>query len=225
MPDYEAATVNASIKGTRIGVPTNYYFEDMSEEIHALFDASLKTFEELGAEIVQVTVSDHEELADLQNIIMGSEAATLHAHWLQNSPGRLFRAGPGPYTAGARLSRSALPTSVTVAGGNHRAFLRRCLLVSAMSCISLYSMYRSRRSKKPMSRRHRNFPTVLASITRNTRPINYLGLQASPCPPGSRRTAFRRPFNWSAARSRRRRCSGSPPPMRLRRIGTAWYLM
>ena len=82
VPDYEAATLAPDVHGLRIGVPRNYYYDTVTEEVKALLDGSLRELEGLGAEIVEVTVPHHEHIAHLQHVVQTSEAATLHADWL-----------------------------------------------------------------------------------------------------------------------------------------------
>ena len=82
VPDYEAATLAPDIRGLRVGVPRNYYYDTVVPEVKALLDGSLRELEGLGAEIVEVTVPHHEHIAHLQHVVQTSEAATLHADWL-----------------------------------------------------------------------------------------------------------------------------------------------
>ena len=82
VPDYEAATLAPDVRGLRVGVPRNYYYDTVVPEVKALLDGSLRELEGLGAEIVEVTVPHHEHIAHLQHVVQTSEAATLHADWL-----------------------------------------------------------------------------------------------------------------------------------------------
>ena len=84
VPDYEAETIAPNVRGLRIGVPRNYYYDTVAAEVKTLLDGSLRELEGLGAEIVEVTVPHHDHIAHLQHVIQTSEAATLHADWLAN---------------------------------------------------------------------------------------------------------------------------------------------
>ena len=86
VPDYEGETIAPDIRGLRIGVPRNYYYDTVAPEVKALLDGSLRDLEGLGAEIVEVTVPHHEHIAHLQHVLQTSEAATLHADWLADRP-------------------------------------------------------------------------------------------------------------------------------------------
>ncbi len=85
VPDYEAA-LEQPIKGLRIGVPTNYYYEVTTPEIKQLQEASLAVLRDLGAEIIEVEVPDMHVLTHMSNIVFPAEAATIHAIWLRERP-------------------------------------------------------------------------------------------------------------------------------------------
>jgi len=83
--DYEAR-LSGGVRGMRIGVPTNFFYEDVSDEVRACIEESLRVFRELGAEIVKVQVPHVDILDGLSNVIMASEAATIHGNWLRARP-------------------------------------------------------------------------------------------------------------------------------------------
>jgi len=84
-PDYEAL-LERPIKGLRIGVPTNYYYDVVSSEIKTLQEASLAVFADLGAQIVEVAVPDMHLPTHMSNIVFVAEAAAIHATWLRERP-------------------------------------------------------------------------------------------------------------------------------------------
>lgn len=86
VPDYEAEVEHPDVKGLKIGRPTNYYFDQVSSEVATALDAALTVFVSLGAEVVDVSVPDHDQLGLLQGLISTSEAATLHHAWLRDHP-------------------------------------------------------------------------------------------------------------------------------------------
>ena len=95
--------------GSGSGVPRNYYYDTVTEEVKALLDGSLRELEGLGAEIVEVTVPHHDHIAHLQHIVQTSEAATLHADWLSDRPGDYGPPGPGPDPARPRDAGHLVP--------------------------------------------------------------------------------------------------------------------
>ncbi len=81
--DYEAYTLAPDVKGLKIAIPQNYYYDHVTSEVRELLNTSLKKYEELGAHIVEVSVPDHDKLSDFAGVVMGSEAATLHGKWIR----------------------------------------------------------------------------------------------------------------------------------------------
>lgn len=77
VPDYVALLENR-VSGLKIGMPTNYFFDYLEEEIEVSVKEAIKKLESLGATIVDVTIpnlhlSEYSELVTIQ-----SEAATYH---------------------------------------------------------------------------------------------------------------------------------------------------
>jgi aspartyl-tRNA(Asn)/glutamyl-tRNA(Gln) amidotransferase subunit A len=85
VPDYAKALIG-SVKGLRIGVPTNYFFENVNAQTGAAVRAAIAKLQEMGAAIVEVTVP-HAELATSAGwIVAMAEAACFHEQRLKTSP-------------------------------------------------------------------------------------------------------------------------------------------
>jgi aspartyl-tRNA(Asn)/glutamyl-tRNA(Gln) amidotransferase subunit A len=61
----------------RIGMPENFYFDDLDPEIHVAVEQSAKRAEKLGAKIVRVRVPDPDGLMSTARTILLCEAATV----------------------------------------------------------------------------------------------------------------------------------------------------
>jgi aspartyl-tRNA(Asn)/glutamyl-tRNA(Gln) amidotransferase subunit A len=83
VPDYEAM-LGASLRGMRIAVATNHYWESMSPEIGDILEAALRVLSKHGAAIKRREVPYHRELRGLGNIVISAEFCTLHDDWLRN---------------------------------------------------------------------------------------------------------------------------------------------
>ena len=81
VPDYVQDLGN-SLKGLRIGIPANYYNEDVDDDVTAAIDDSCQVFRHLGAELIEVTVPDPGLTMRLGQLILAAEAAALHEKWL-----------------------------------------------------------------------------------------------------------------------------------------------
>jgi aspartyl-tRNA(Asn)/glutamyl-tRNA(Gln) amidotransferase subunit A len=82
--DYSSA-IGGGVEGLSIAVPANYFFEDLSDDGRAAFDAALGVFKELGASVDDVTI-EHADLAKASSAIMLPEAYAYHAADLTETP-------------------------------------------------------------------------------------------------------------------------------------------
>jgi aspartyl-tRNA(Asn)/glutamyl-tRNA(Gln) amidotransferase subunit A len=108
VPDYSAALVE-DMKGLTIGVPRHFFCADdplISRDTLSVVEEALKTLQELGARVVEVTIPSLQYAGAAQPVIMLSEAFTYHARNLRSKPEAFgdmvrlrFRVG-GLFTAG-----------------------------------------------------------------------------------------------------------------------------
>jgi aspartyl-tRNA(Asn)/glutamyl-tRNA(Gln) amidotransferase subunit A len=108
VPDYSAALVE-DMKGLSIGVPRHFFCADdplISRDTLSVVEEALKTLQELGARVVEVTIPSLQYAGAAQPVIMLSEAFTYHARNLRSKPEAFgdmvrlrFRVG-GLFTAG-----------------------------------------------------------------------------------------------------------------------------
>jgi aspartyl-tRNA(Asn)/glutamyl-tRNA(Gln) amidotransferase subunit A len=108
VPDYAAALIE-DVKGMTIGVPRHFFFADeptIDRDTLAVVETALKTLQELGARVVEVTVPGLQYAGAAQPVIMLSEAFAYHARKLRSKPEEFgdmvrarFRTG-GLFTSG-----------------------------------------------------------------------------------------------------------------------------
>jgi aspartyl-tRNA(Asn)/glutamyl-tRNA(Gln) amidotransferase subunit A len=91
LPSYQAAlasgrTPEEAVRGTRLGIPTSYFFAVLDDEVERAVRGAIRTFEGLGATVVDVAMPDDlEELFDAAyRGVQRPEAYTYHADqgWL-----------------------------------------------------------------------------------------------------------------------------------------------
>jgi aspartyl-tRNA(Asn)/glutamyl-tRNA(Gln) amidotransferase subunit A len=82
VPDYESL-LDRGVRGLRIGVPRNYFFDVATEDVRVAMQRSLDGLRSQGAELVELDVPDAQPLAELSRAIVYSEASGLHARWLR----------------------------------------------------------------------------------------------------------------------------------------------
>jgi len=86
IPKYQPSILSG-IKGVRIGVPKNYFFNHISMEIESLMRDGLYVFKSLGAIHVDVEIPESfGKVNGLSSLVVTSEAATFHRHWIQKCP-------------------------------------------------------------------------------------------------------------------------------------------
>ena len=66
------------LDGRKIGVPTNYYFENLDADVEAAVRKALQVLEELGATLVEIAVPDIEEFNSIGRLILLAEASSVH---------------------------------------------------------------------------------------------------------------------------------------------------
>ena len=85
VPDY-SSDLSLGVKGLRVGVPKEYFFDIIEPEVDLLVRAAIVQLEQLGAHVEEVSLPHvgHAQVAG--NVIMSTEAASWHADWLRERP-------------------------------------------------------------------------------------------------------------------------------------------
>ncbi|MBT5664247.1 MAG: amidase [Rhodospirillaceae bacterium] len=181
--DYEAATQNPDIKGLRIAIPKNYYNDDATADIRDLMTASQKKFEAMGATIVEVAVTDHEEINTLATVLRGPEAATLHGAWLRDRPqdyGAQVRARLEP---GLAMSGVHYVKALQLRAQISKRFIDAVFANADVLHVPTIAMPIPSIEVTDV-KDSQGFPALIESMTHCTRPFNYLGLPALAVPAG-----------------------------------------
>ena len=85
VPDYDKA-LRGGIKGLRIGVPTEYFFDRVQPEVEAALRLALNRLKELGAVLVDVRVPHAGICGAASAVILSSEASSVHEKkWKQQA--------------------------------------------------------------------------------------------------------------------------------------------
>jgi aspartyl-tRNA(Asn)/glutamyl-tRNA(Gln) amidotransferase subunit A len=173
--DYVAAARAPDAKGIRIGVARGYFEDHGDEASIAERDAALAAFKGIGAELVEVDVGDMAKINTFAAAVMGPEAATLHAGWLRDHPedyGQQMRARCEigfQFTGVDYLSALQLRPKI-VSDFCERVF-RKCDVLLAPS----FNIQTPRIDESDVGS-GQGFERVVASLSRCTRPLNFLTL-------------------------------------------------
>jgi aspartyl-tRNA(Asn)/glutamyl-tRNA(Gln) amidotransferase subunit A len=81
-----ARSLRSGVKGLRIGVPKQYFFERLEVDVRRRVLEAIRCLERLGAIIETVILKGMEETAELAADITVGEALAYHWNWLQKRP-------------------------------------------------------------------------------------------------------------------------------------------
>jgi aspartyl-tRNA(Asn)/glutamyl-tRNA(Gln) amidotransferase subunit A len=180
VPDYEKALAG-NVKGLRIGVPTNYYYDHSSADVRGCMQESLAALESLGARLIELEVPDPQRLLDLSNVISQPEVAAVHAKWLRERPQdySIWRAAiepglvvPAPSYLEAQMARPRLIREFVDGVFGRVDLLHAPVYAKPVPTIA-----------EATPRSPSDIPRVQA-ISRNNRPANFLGLPSMSVPAG-----------------------------------------
>jgi aspartyl-tRNA(Asn)/glutamyl-tRNA(Gln) amidotransferase subunit A len=89
VPDYLAA-LDGPVRGLRVGVPENYYFDGLHAEVDGAVRTAVAALHELGADAVTLRVPDPEPMvAACNNVMVRAESAAIHSRIIKERPGEL----------------------------------------------------------------------------------------------------------------------------------------
>jgi len=180
VPDY-TTSLTGEIRGVRIGLLRNYYYEILDGEVRAKVDEAVKTLAELGAQVEEISIPHLEEGAAAAIIILSTEAASSLEEFHHTRPdlgtdirGRLDLGVLFPATAYIKAQRVRRYLQESF----REAFKKVDVLVTPTLPITA-----PRRDATSVSIDGVSMPVVPA-LTRLTRLYNLLGLPAISVPCG-----------------------------------------
>jgi hypothetical protein len=104
VPDYLAA-LDAPVRDLRIGVPENYYFDELQPEVERAVREAITALGSLGARVEALRVPDPGPMvAACNNTMVSAEAAAIHSRVLKERPGDLQPAVLARLAPGLRVS-------------------------------------------------------------------------------------------------------------------------
>jgi aspartyl-tRNA(Asn)/glutamyl-tRNA(Gln) amidotransferase subunit A len=183
VPDYEAA-LTGDIRGLRIGVPDNVFFDGADAQVVAAIDAALAVLQARGATVTRLTLPLMDAVAAYGGIVSRVEAATIHAEWMRTDPqaygahisGRMYPgyAIPAPYYVESLSRRGPILKAFAAA-----VFSQVDVLVTPTIRTCLPTLAETDIDHGPPSTE-----TKFMAVSANTRPFNYLGLPVISVPCG-----------------------------------------
>lgn len=171
--DYVAAARSPAAAGVRIGVARGYFEDDTDDAALTARDDALKAFEAAGASVVEVDVGEIKRINALAGVVMGPEAATLHAHWLRTrredyGAQMLARCEPGFQASGVDYLSALQLRPRLVEEFCDRVFGMCDVLLAPTHNIETPTIEETDVGAS------QGFEAVISRISRCTRPFNYL---------------------------------------------------
>jgi aspartyl-tRNA(Asn)/glutamyl-tRNA(Gln) amidotransferase subunit A len=180
VPDYEKE-LTGNVKGLRVGVPKNYYYDNSTADVRRRMQASLEALESLGARLVEIKVPDPQRLLDLSNVISQPEVAAVHGKWLRERPQdySIWRAAiePGLVVSAASYLEAQMARPRLVREFVDTVFGRVDLLHAPVYARPVPTI------AEATPRSPADIPRV-QGISRNNRPANFLGIPSVSVPAG-----------------------------------------
>jgi aspartyl-tRNA(Asn)/glutamyl-tRNA(Gln) amidotransferase subunit A len=180
VPDYEKE-LTGNVKGLRVGVPKNYYYDNSTADVRRRMQASLEALESLGARLVEIKVPDPQRLLDLSNVISQPEVAAVHGKWLRerSQDYSIWRAAiePGLVVSAASYLEAQMARPRLVREFVDAVFGRVDLLHAPVYARPVPTIAEA----TPHS--PADIPRV-QGISRNNRPANFLGIPSVSVPAG-----------------------------------------
>lgn len=181
VPDYLAAT-KQPVRGLRIGLPSAYYVDDLDVDVARVLDETVAVLKSEGAEIVKVELPDQRQLSAACQIVLATEAASLHKRWMierpqDYSPQVLMRLQNGlaipavTYLETMRWRGPALAAWLAAVDGTDA-------VIAPVAPMPAPTLAESDVGNSMEAE------AVIQRITRFTRPVNYLGLPSLAIPAG-----------------------------------------
>jgi aspartyl-tRNA(Asn)/glutamyl-tRNA(Gln) amidotransferase subunit A len=182
VPDYEKKLRN-SLKGVRVGVPTNYFYDGVTADVQACMNESLTALTALGARLVKIQIPDPAYAFEMSVVMTECESAAFHAKWM--------RTRPQDYSPGVRARFAPglqVPAVNYIKAQNERARLRAEFLDTVFDRVDLLHTpvlpipaptIAATQSPDPG-----NLRALIPLFTRNTRTASFFSLPALSVPAG-----------------------------------------
>lgn len=181
VPDY-ASALSGDIEGVRIGVPTNYFFDDVQPAVKNAVTSAIGVLKKLGAKIVDVRIANFDDVLSTFFSIVMPEAATYHQ--------RTFRTRGGEYGADVRqlLETGQLYLATTYIAAQRNRSAIRAALNAALDPVDVLVMptlptVAARVGQEVYKWKNREEP-VFEACARFLSPFNLAGLPAASVPCG-----------------------------------------
>lgn len=176
VPDYMAQLARP-VRGLRIGTPRRYFYDDIDAEIQGLMQSSLEVYRKLGAEVIEVNLPDIEPWNTAAMMVIAAEAAAAHGNWMRTRPQDYSDQVRARLELGLAVPATSYLDGLRLRGVALQAFSREVFAKVDVLHAPTVGFQTPTIAATDISG-GASMTRVLNSITRLTRPGNFLGL---PC--------------------------------------------
>jgi aspartyl-tRNA(Asn)/glutamyl-tRNA(Gln) amidotransferase subunit A len=183
VPDYEAA-LDGDLRGLRIGIPANFFFDGADSEVLTAFDAAMRVLESRGAKTVRLEVPHMDAVNTYASIISLVEGATIHAQWMRGRPEDY-----SVHLSGRLYAGYAIPAVHYVEALSRRGPILRALGSEVFGKVDVFATPTIRMKVPTLAATDIDAGApgaieAFGAISANTRAINYMGLPSVSVPCG-----------------------------------------
>lgn len=182
VPDCVAA-LEGPVRGLRVGVPENYYWDGVDPEVVAATRAALGRLADLGLQLCQIRVPDPRPAVEVAQVVARCESAAIHARVVRETPEALQPAVRARLQVGLHVSAHDYLQALRL-----RSRLTRAFLEEVFAAVDLVAAPTLPEPPPPLAAvTAGTTPEVverMGRFSRLTRPWNTLGLPVLTLPCG-----------------------------------------
>ncbi len=180
--DYEIAC-SEPVSRLRLGIPNSYFFDDLDIEVEEALKNVKNAYSDLKVELIPVDVPDHDHINLIWAAALAAEASTIHRKWLRERPqdyGPMVkrRIEFGLYQPATRYLEALSMREQYLRDYCNRVFSKCDALLAPTLPVA------APRYEDLDVGGGEGMPELVLMLSRNTRPISYLGLPALSVPCG-----------------------------------------
>ena len=164
-------------------MPKTYFYDDLDPDVEAAMEAVKKQYTELGSKLIPVDVPDHDHINLIWAAALASEASTIHRKWLRKYPNDYGPMVKRRIEFGLYQPATRYLEAMTL----REKYLREYCGVAFKDCDVLLTPTMPVTAPKYEELDvggGEDMPRLVLKLSRNTRPISYLGLPALSVPCG-----------------------------------------
>jgi aspartyl-tRNA(Asn)/glutamyl-tRNA(Gln) amidotransferase subunit A len=181
--NYEAA-LDGDVRGLRIGIPTNFFFDGVDPEVLTAFDVAMNVLEARGGKIIRLEVPHMDAVNTYASVLSRVEGATIHAQWMRERPEDY-----SVHLAGRLYAGYAIPAVHYVEALSRRGPILRALGKDVFGKVDVFTTPTIRMKVPTLAATDIDAGApgaieAFGAISANTRAINYMGLPSVSVPCG-----------------------------------------